>query len=58
MPTRKWFAATLTGAGALAVMLLTGDSEVTDAETIAIIGYVVERSVAYITPNEKEQRRG
>lgn len=51
MPTRKWLAARVTAAGALAVMLLTGDSSVSDPETVAIIGFCVEGVVSYLVPN-------
>ena len=51
-PTRKWWAAAVTGAVGLAVMLLTGDSEVTDPEIVAIGGYVSAQAAAYFLPNE------
>jgi hypothetical protein len=52
-PTRKWWAATLTGAGAVAVMLLTGDrGHVDDPEIVALVGLIVQRGVAFFVPNE------
>lgn len=53
MPTRKWFAATVTAAGGLLVMLLTGDRQhVTDPEIIALVTFGVQRFVAWMTSNE------
>lgn len=51
MPTNKWWAAFITGAVGLGVMLLTGDSEVTDPEKVAIGAFITERAVAWVTPN-------
>ena len=50
-PTRKWWAATVTGAVGLAVMFLTGDSAVTDPEVVAVGSYVSAQTVAYFLPN-------
>lgn len=52
MPTRKWWAAFGAGVIGLAVMLLTGDSEVTDPEKVAIGAFLSERLVAWLVPNE------
>jgi hypothetical protein len=57
-PTRKWWAARITAAGALAVMLLTGDTEVTDPEIVAIIGFVVEGLVSWLVPNQENTPKG
>lgn len=50
-PTWKWCTATVTAAGTVAVLAFTGDGINTDPEIIAIIGLVVQRFVAYFTPN-------
>lgn len=50
-PSRKWVAATVTGAVGLAVMFLTGDSAVTDPEVVAVGSYVSAQTVAYFLPN-------
>lgn len=50
MPTRKWFAALLVGAGTIATLYITTggwDAE----ESIAAVGLVIERGVAWLTPN-------
>lgn len=52
MPTRKWWAAFGAGVIGLAVMLITGDSEVTDPEKVAIGAFLSERLVAWLVPNE------
>lgn len=52
MPTRKWWAATITGAGTVAVMLWTGDGINTDEEKILVIGLAIQRLVSYVTPND------
>lgn len=52
-PTRKWWYATVIAAGGLATMLLTGESEVTDEETIAVVTFVVQRIASYILPNKE-----
>ena len=51
LPTRKWWYATVIAAGGLATMLLTGEPEVTDEETIALITFAVQRIGSYILPN-------
>lgn len=51
LPTRKWWAALVTALGALATMVVTTggwDQE----ETVAAIGIVVARAVAYLVPNQ------
>lgn len=58
LPTRKWLAAEATAAGTLAVMLLTGDSEVTDPEVIAIVGFVVQAFTTYWLPNKSDGSEG
>ena len=52
VPTRKWLAQVVTGAIGLAVMLLTGDSEITDPEIVAIGSWLVAALASYIYPNE------
>jgi hypothetical protein len=48
-PTRKWLAATIVAAGTVATAIAqSGFSETT---TVAIIGLVVQRAVAYLVPN-------
>lgn len=51
-PTNKWWVATVTAAGAVAVALITGDGINTDDEKIIVVGLVVQRVVAYIAKNE------
>lgn len=53
LPTKKWWAATATGAVGLAVMLLTGDSEITDPEIVALGTFASQRFVAWLVPNDK-----
>ena len=51
MPTRKWWAALITGAGGIAVMALsTGSWDI--EESIALVTLLTERSVAYLVPND------
>lgn len=57
-PTRKWWAATVTGLVGLVVMLLTGDSAITDPEVVAIGGFVSAQAVAYFLPNEQDTPKG
>lgn len=57
-PTRKWWAATVTGVVGLIVMLLTGDNTVTDPEIVAIGGFVSAQAVAYFLPNQENTPRG
>jgi hypothetical protein len=52
-PTRKWWYATVIAAGGLLTMLLTGESEVTDEETIALITFGVQRAASFIMPNDE-----
>lgn len=52
IPTRKWLAQAITGAVGLAVMLITGDSAITDPEKVAIGGWLVAAATSYIYPNE------
>lgn len=52
MPTRKWWAATITGILGLSIMILTGDSAITDPEVIAIGTFVGQRAVAWLIPND------
>lgn len=52
MPTRKWWVTTVTAVGTIVVAALTGDGINTDAETILVVGIVVQRVVGYIIPNE------
>lgn len=53
LPTRKWVAAEVAALGTLAVMLLTGNRDVlSDEETVAIIGFIVQAIGTYIVPNK------
>lgn len=54
MPTWKWWTATTTAAGTIAVVAFTGDGINTDSETTFVIGIVVQRLVSYLTPNNPE----
>jgi len=56
-PARKWWAATVTGAIGLAVMLLTGDPTVTDPEIVAIGSYAAAQASAWLLPNEKTETK-
>lgn len=51
MPSAKWWAATVVAAGTIAIAEWTGDGVNTDDERILVIGIVVSRLVAWITPN-------
>lgn len=51
-PTRKWWAALVTGLGALIILWINQGREVTDAVLIALVSLVVERIVAYMIPNK------
>jgi hypothetical protein len=50
MPTRKWWAAQVVAAGALATMIVSTNSWDTE-ETLAIIGWIVQSVTTYICPN-------
>ena len=52
IPTRKWIAAQITALVGLALMLLTGDSTITDPEKVAIGTYIVQAATTYLVPNE------
>jgi hypothetical protein len=50
MPTNKWLAATVIAAGTLVTAILqTGWDTPTQ---IALVGFLVERTVAYLLPNQ------
>jgi hypothetical protein len=49
-PTRKWWAATITGLGAIATLLVQAGG-FTPAVWIALIGAVVQAVVTYLLPN-------
>lgn len=51
-PTRKWWVAFVTGAVGLALMLLTGDSTITDPEKVAIGSFLTAQFAAWLLPNE------
>ena len=51
VPTKKWIVAQVTALGGLAIMLLTGDSEVTDPEIIAVVTFFVQAIATYLVPN-------
>lgn len=50
MPTRKWWAATVTGIGTEVVAVLADGWN--QATQIALVGLVVQRAVAYLTRND------
>lgn len=50
-PSRKWWAATITGAGALTIATIQAGN-LTTTITITTIGFTVERAVAWLTPND------
>jgi hypothetical protein len=52
MPTRKWWAAFVTGLGAWFVAFIEAGWEFTDTLAIVLVGFVVERAVAWLTPND------
>jgi hypothetical protein len=51
-PTRKWWAATVTAIGTVAIAALTGDGINTDPEIVMVVGLGVQRVIAYLVPNE------
>jgi hypothetical protein len=54
-PTRKWIAQTVTGAIALVVMLLTGDSALSDPEIVAVGGWASAAVAGYLLPNDSTE---
>lgn len=52
LPTYKWWTATITAAGIVADMALTGDGINSDTEWRVIIALAVQRAVAYMTKND------
>lgn len=50
MPSRKWFAALLVGLGTIATLYFSTDGWDVE-ESIALVGLVIERGVAWLTPN-------
>lgn len=51
-PTKKWWAATVTGVGALATLWVQTGSWTVDV-TIVAIGLGVQRVVSWLTPNDE-----
>lgn len=51
MPTWKWWTATVTGAGTVIGVAVTGDGINTDDEKLLVVGFIVQRVVAWLTPN-------
>ena len=51
LPTNKWWAATTVAAGTIVLTLWTGNGIDTDDEKTLVVGLVVQRIVAYWTPN-------
>lgn len=54
MPTRKWWAALVTGLGTIATMALTTGTWDTE-ESVALVGLVVERLVSWLVPNAPDR---
>lgn len=53
MPTWKWWTASVTGAGTIIGVAVTGDGINTDDEKLLVVGFIVQRIVAYLTPNSE-----
>jgi hypothetical protein len=53
IPTRKWAVATVIGAGALATAWAEA-GEWSSTLTVTAVGFVVQRLVAWLVPNNKE----
>ena len=53
-PTNKWFVATTTAAGTVALMIWTGDGINTDPERVILVTLLVQRVVAYWARNEPD----
>lgn len=51
MPTRKWWAATVTGIGTEIIAVI--EAGWNEATQIALVGLIVQRAVAWLVPNEK-----
>ena len=52
MPTAKWWAATITAAGSVVTLAVTGDGINTDDEKALVIGIFIQRLVAWAVPNQ------
>jgi hypothetical protein len=52
IPTRKWIAAQVTALVGVILMLVTGDTTVTDPEKVAIGTFVVQAVTTYLVPNQ------
>lgn len=52
LPTRKWWAATITAATGVTIAAFTGDGINTDEEKILVITFVLQRLLAYVTNND------
>jgi hypothetical protein len=53
-PSNKWWAATVTAAGTVGLMFWTGNGVDTDEEKVVLIGFAVQRLVAYVARNEPD----
>lgn len=51
-PTRKWIAAQITALVGVILMLVTGDTTVTDPEKVAIGTFIVQAVTTYLVPND------
>jgi hypothetical protein len=53
VPTRKWIAATVTGAGTIGVSWAEA-GHWSSVLTVSAIGFAVQRIVAYLIPNKED----
>lgn len=53
-PTNKWWAASATAAGTVALMFWTGGGVDTDDKKVILVGLLVQRVVAYVARNEPD----
>jgi hypothetical protein len=51
LPTRKWWAATITALGAIAVLWIQAGA-LTTSVAIALVGAIVQAGVTYALPND------
>jgi hypothetical protein len=56
-PTNKWWAATATTAGTVALMFWTAGGVDTDDKKVVLVGLIVQRIVAYVARNEPDAVR-
>jgi hypothetical protein len=54
-PTRKWWAATVTGAAGILTLFATHGWHFDQETTIPLITIVSQRIIAYLIPNESER---